>query len=225
MKYGLLSTIIALQLLLSGCTPCAYVKDFSMDLLQINAGGEPVDESIPVIHCEEVTSVVQELAVEMKYNKGLFLEDSKVYFEDGINTIQIEFSSQNLLTLCESRELIVDVVETLLTKLNQNIILGPEFANFPFTADNLEMYITFESYLGRYIDPFYTAWIGLEDGKVYFYTFELKDNTKSCWSSRTEVYAKSREIVVYERQAEQKYRDNNRSKRDIFGGRRYFQEP
>jgi len=225
MKFALLTAILALQLLLSGCTPCCYVEDFSMDMLDCGVREkEVVKDSFPVIHCEELTSVIQELAVEQKYNNGLFLEDSKTYFNDSIHTIQIQFSSQDLKDMCAARQLIVQLVESLLAKLNQNILLGPEFADFPFKAENLEIYITFESDYGIYVDPFYTSWVGLEDGQVTYHTFTLKENTKNCWSTRHESYATSREIVVYEKQAERKYRENNRSKRDIFGGRRFFQE-
>jgi len=219
-----------LQIFLTGCTPCCNQEDFSMDLLDIGTKAisgeeEEAENSIPDIHCEEMTSVVQEVAVELKYEKRLRLEDAKTYFNDGIHTVQINFSSQDLVDMCEARELIVDVVEKLLAKLNQDIILGPEFSNYPFRADNLEIYINFESYYGRFVDPYYITWIGLEDGDVLYETFSLKDNNRNCWAARRESYCTSREIVVYQRQAEKKYRDNNREKRDIFGGRRFYSEP
>lgn len=224
MKLRLLTTILATSLLFS-CNPCRFAEDFSMDILQSDNSDEEEDDSIPVFHCEEMTAVVQEASAEFKYNNGLFLQDAKTYYDDGIHTVQLRYRSQNLIQMCEARELIVLVVETLLAKLNQDILLGPEFTNYPFTADNLEIYITFGSYFGRYVDYSYTSWIGLEDGGVTYYTFNLKDNRKNCWDSRRESYSKAREIVVYEKQAEQKYRENNRTKRDIFGGRRFFSEP
>lgn len=230
MKLVLLTILIALQLAFTGCTPCCNQEDFCMDILQCGTKEATTEEDlaakgIPDIHCEEMTMIVQEVAVELKYDKRLRLEDAKTFFNDGIHTIQINFTSQDLKDMCEARELIVDVTEKLLAKLNQDIILGPEYSNFPLRPENLEIYITFESYYGRYVDPYYVAWIGLEDGIVLYETFSLKDNNKDCWSARRESYCTSREIVVYERQAEKKYRDNNREKRDIFGGRRFYPEP
>lgn len=230
MKYLLITVSLVLSLCLAGCSTCLNDDCFSLPALQLSPPELTPEEiaeaeSIPVVPCEEVTAVVQDFAVELKYEKRLTLENAQTYFNGGIHTIQISFRTQRLVDMCDGRELIVDIVEGLLAKLNQDIILGPAFSDFPFTANNLEVYIDFESFYGEYVDPYYLWWIGLEDGDVLYETFSLKDNNKNCWSSRREAYSKSREIVVYQRQAEEKYRENHPTKRDIFGGRRFYTEP
>ena len=160
------------------------------------------------INTEEVTRIIQELGVILKFEKNLDLEDSNVFYGPYINTIQLEFSSQSLIEMCEARELIVDVVERLLSMLNTNDILGPQFANYPFSSDNLEIYINFESYYGLYIDaPGYIGWMYLEDGICFYYTFEIKNADHESWHFRREPYSKSREIVVYEREAQDKFQE------------------
>lgn len=177
----------------------------------------------PIIHTEETTHIVQEFATDMKYKHNIHLERSKTCFiAEGIRTIQMEFISQDLVELCEAREMIVDITEDMLARLNQDTILGPEFANFPIRPDNLEIYIVFESYFGEYVDPRYIYWICMEDGGVDFYTWELQYYDNRCWKCKHESYATSREIVVYQREAEKRYEDMHPPKRSAFGPERYY---
>lgn len=197
-----------------------------LDLFGDDEGQESyVEPPVTMINCEELTAVIQEYAVELKYQKHLKLEDSRAYFNDGIHTVQLQFTSQDLKEMDEARRLLVDVVEGLLAKLNEDIFLGPDFASFPFNADHLEIYITFESYFGFYVDPFYISWVCLEDGKAAYYTFDLHNTEKNCWHVRKEAYTKSREIVLYERQGEQLYKQRHQPNKNIFGGQRFFFQP
>lgn len=187
--------------------------------------GWPVPHGIEDIHSGEVTSIVQDIAVEFKHggkNRHLDLQHAKTCFDMGIHTIQLDFISQDIIELCDARKIIVDLTEELLARVNQNPILGPELASYPFRSENLELYITYESYFGRYIDPYYIHWIELEDDVVNFYTFDVDDLTKCCWHHRTEPYATVREIVLYEREAEKKYNELHGPKTAVFGAQRYF---
>lgn len=186
---------------------------------------EMVPPPAPAIHHEEATAIVQEMASELLHEKRLHLERSMTcYDEEGIHTIQMEFITQNLYELCDARKLIVDITETMLAKLNQDSILGPEFANFPIKPSNLEIYITCESFFGKYVDMSYVMWICLENSEVSFYTFDLDYKQNRCWHAKHEAYATSREIVLYERQAEDKYNEEHPRKPSAFGQDRYYPE-
>jgi hypothetical protein len=175
------------------------------------------------IHSEDVTSVIQRFAVEAKYDHHLRLEHADTcYSENGITTIQVQFTSQDLLEMCEARELIVDLTENILAKLNQNSTLGQDFADFPFRPSNLEIYIIFDSYFGRYVNPLYITWICMEDGQIAYYTFELLYSENTCWHARRESYATSREIVVYQREAEREYAEKHQSPLSVFGIQRFL---
>ncbi len=235
MKNHWICTFFLLSILLTSCCDTSYLSDYSinwygkeykldLDLFGDDEGQEMYTEPpVTMMNCEEMTLVIQEYAVELKHQKRLSLEDSKAYFDDGIHTVQMQFSSQDLKTMDEARQLLVDVVEGLLAKLNEDIFLGPDFASFPFSANNLEIYITFESFYGFHIDPYYINWICLENGTAAYYTFDLRDNEKNCWHVRREPYSKSREIVLYERQGEELYKQRHQPNKNIFGGQRFYQ--
>jgi len=178
--------------------------------------------SFELIHTAESTNVVQSYAVEMENKNKLFLQRAKTYYDGGIHAIQLEFITQDIMEIKEARELIVDMTEDLLARLNQNPLLAQDFANYPFRPANLEIYVTFESYFGKYVDPYYVRWICMEDGHVAFYSFDILDNTKNKWHVRHEEYATSREVVVYHREAERSYEEINNPKEDIFGDQRYY---
>jgi len=175
-----------------------------------------------VIDSSEATSRVQELSIEFRYDRHLHLQQAKTFFEFGIKTIQLEFISQDVFEMEDARKLIVDLTEAFLGKVNQDPILGPMLQSYPFRASDLEIYITFESYFGRFVDPYYIQWICLEDGQIDYYLFDTHNNTKRYWHHRHESYETSREIVVYQREAEQKYAETHRPLIDVFSGQRFF---
>jgi hypothetical protein len=125
-----------------------------------------------------------------------------VYYNNSINSIRMEFICMDLLEVREARMLLVDLVEGLLTELNQNPILGPEFITYPLSPGQLEIYIDMQSYYGIYIDPYYVGWIKLEKDTAYYYAFDQKIDGLNYWDYRIEPYSKSRELVVQERAAE-----------------------
>lgn len=164
------------------------------------------------IDANELTHVVQQYVAYLRHVKRLRLEDCKVYYIDSINTIHMEFLSQDLLEMGEARMLMVDLVEGLLAEFNQNPILGPQFITYPLTPRQLEIYVDFESYDGLFDDPYYVGWMKLEKETASYYAFNQKYTGYNYgslmygglnyWNYRTEPYAKSREIVIHEREGE-----------------------
>lgn len=189
MRY-LLSLLTSLVLLLgtSGCCLkwCYY------------GSGEWVQK----IDGSEVTYAIQHYLPYLRHVHRLRLEDSGVYYHDTIHTVRMEFISMDVWELCDARELLVDVVEGLLLELNRNPILAPQFLEYPLTADSLEIYIRFESFEGDYVDPYYVGWMSLEHGLVMFYAANIREDGENCWDWRSEPYYKSREFVLYGREAE-----------------------
>lgn len=175
------------------------------------------------IHAGEITAIVQDYAVELQKQRHLYLRHANTYYnEDGIYAIQLRFISQDIIELCDARKLIIDVSEGLLEQLNSNPELIPEFTYHAFYPFNLEIYIDFESYFIRYVDPFYVRWITMEDAQIIFYTADVTDTDKKGWHARKESYNTSRDIVFYQRLAEDKYRATHAPDRTIFGDRRFY---
>jgi hypothetical protein len=175
------------------------------------------------IHSGEIIAIVQDYAVELQKQRHLYLRHSNTYYnEDGIYAIQLRFISQDIIELCEARKLIIDVSEGMLEQLNANPELVSDAKYHAFYPFNLEVYIDFESYFIRYIDPFYVKWITMEDGQITFYTADVKDTDKKGWHAKKESYSTSRDIVFYQRLAEDKYRATHAPDRTIFGEKRFY---
>jgi hypothetical protein len=141
----------------------------------------------------------------MKIEKHLELEDSWAAYDDYISRLCIQFSSQRLLTVYDALLLLVEVVEELLYRLNNNSIISFELGTFPFTANNLDVKITFESFYGRYIDEKYVGLAWLQAGCVHFYAFDRKDPSYNGidWDHhRFEPYSKSRQLALLKKQAD-----------------------
>jgi hypothetical protein len=155
------------------------------------------------IDSEEVSRVVINFSKKMKQEYHIELEDSRVEYNDFIKKIYLEYSSQRLLTVYDARLLMVELVEEFLSRINNHTVLGFEVERFPFTADDLEVKINFESFYGRYIDELYVGLAWLKCGCVYYYAFDIKDENDIDWShDRWEPYFKSRELALLKKEAD-----------------------
>jgi hypothetical protein len=175
------------------------------------------------IDSEELSRIIINFSTKMKIDKHLELEDSWAAYDDYILKLCLNYSSQRLLTVYDARLLMVELVEELLYRLNNNMIISFELDHFPFTARDLDVKINFESFYGRYVDELYVGMAWLQAGCVHFYAFDRKDPTYNGidWDHhRFEPYSKSRELALIKRQADLPYieeRENpNPPKRSIF---------
>jgi hypothetical protein len=160
------------------------------------------------IDSEELSRIIINFATKMKIEKHLELEDSWAAYDDNIKSLCLQFTSQRLLTVYDARLLMVELVEDLLYRINHNSIIGFELENIPFTADNLDVKISFQSFYGRYVDEQYVGLAWLQAGCVHFYAFDRKDPSLMSidWShQRFEPYAKSRELALIKRTADLPY--------------------
>lgn len=161
-----------------------------------------VGEWVQKIDASEITYAVQHYMAYLRHVHRLRLEEAAVYYHDTIHTLRMEFISMDVWEVCDARELLVDVVEGLLHELNNNPVLAPQYLHYPLTADDLEIYIRFESFEMVYVDPYYVTFMSLEHGMVTFYDGNVNDPKQDLWEYRVEPYYKSREFVLYGREAE-----------------------
>lgn len=168
----------------------------------------PVGPWVQKIDSEELSRIVINFAVKMKIDKHLELEDSWAAYDDYVTRMCLQFSSQRLLTVYDARLLMVELVEDLLYRLNNNTVVSFELSHYPFTANDLDIKINFESFYGRYIDELYVGLAWLQAGCVHFYAFDRKDPSLNGidWDHhRFEPYAKSRELALIKRQVDMPY--------------------
>lgn len=160
---------------------------------------------IKKIDSEEVSKIVINFSTKMKKDKHLELEDSWVAYNDHISKICLRYTSQRLLTVYDARLVMVELVEEFLERLNNNTVVSFELAHFPFTADDIDVKINFESYFGIYVDPLYVGLAWLHAGCVNYYAFDYKDRSLQSidWSNfRFEPYSKSRELALLKKEAD-----------------------
>lgn len=195
---------IILSIVLVSLTSCCLIPNF---LAPRSTKGIPygADRVLVYDNADDMSQIIWGLAPEWKYEYHLRLERSYLISGEDRDVIHIEFSSQDILELCQARQLLVDVVEGLLERVNASPLaqaLSPE----PFTADNLEIYIDFQSFFGLYVDPFYIGWAAVIEGMSYFYAFDLKDGMLDTWHTVYEPYSQSKMFATYQRAAEEEYK-------------------
>ena len=191
MRSLVLTLMLFAAMIISGCRP------------GVKTGGLMVKK----IYSEEMSSIVINFSVKMKREKHLELEDSWIAYDDYIKKICLQYSSQRLLTVYDARLVMVELVEDFLYRLNNNEIISFELDHFPFTANDLDVKLNFESYYGRYIDELYVGLAWLKGGCVHFYAFDRKDDGIDWSHDRFEPYSKSRELALIKRAADLPYVD------------------
>lgn len=154
------------------------------------------------IDSEEFSRLVINFSARMKKDHRVELEDSRIAYDDEVKKIYLEYSSQRLLTVYEARLLMVEIVEEFLNRLNNHTVLSFQLERFPFSADDLDVKINFESFFGLYVDPLYVGQAWLKCGCVYFYAFDRKDLWLDWDHHRFEPYFKSRELALIKKIAD-----------------------
>lgn len=164
---------------------------------------------VKVIDSEEMTWIVEKIMAKYKHVEGrrLKLEHSSVCYDTAIIGLRLEISSQEILMMCQARDLLVDLVEDFLREINSDPILGDQLASYPFSANHLQIEINFESFFGIYVDPFYIGCIQLRNGMVRYSAFDMKDEHWHSWHSKVEPYVKSRELSKIARAADEDYEE------------------
>jgi len=186
-----LTLMIFVAMIISGCRP----------------GQDNKGPWVKKIDSEEISRLIINFSVKMKREKHLELEDSWASYDDYIQRICLQYSSQRLLTVYDARLVMVELVEDFLYRLNNNDIASFELDHYPFTASDLDVKINFESYYGRYADELYVGLAWLQAGCVHFYAFDRKDDGIDWSHDRFEPYTKSRELALLKREADLPYVD------------------
>lgn len=154
----------------------------------------------------EVSRVILILAEKLKYEKRLHLEDSVVYYDRNINRIRLDFSSMDNSDLWEARELLVDVTEEFLDRINQNGRIYAGLAKTPFDASNLEIYIRYKSFYNKFIDLQTVGLTSLRGGIASYIASDALECDIDCWHRRSEYYWQSKNFVTFRRQGEALYK-------------------
>lgn len=164
------------------------------------------------VDSEEMTRLVITYAVELEHKYHLNLEKSRFFYDEKIKKVRLDFSSQNVVELCEAREQLVDIIDGYLKRINEHVVLRSELESYPFTPKELEVHITYESYFVAYVDPMYVSCVIQEGGTSFFYNGELEEPHSDIWSQKVEPYAKTQQFVYFRREAEVPYIEAEKEK-------------
>lgn len=161
--------------------------------------GDPI--ALP-IDLTPFSEVIIPYGYELKKSRRLNFDDARIYCEDEyVTRFRVCFSTQDILEVEECRELVVDVVEGLLERLN-NSPAAAWFDHSPITNEDLELYFAFDAWFIEYVDPGYIAWMSLINGHVRYISGAIKNPTKDFWDARVEPYRESLLFVRMLRKAE-----------------------
>lgn len=170
----------------------------------------------PGIDSAAVSQTVITFSTELKHERRLILQDSKVYYKDGIEKIKLCYITQDILEMCEARCLLVDVVEGMLERLNNDPIVASQSTFSPLSADQMEVSIICETFWGEYGDSRYINWILLQDGWAHYYDHDLQNHYLDVFFVRNEPYQRSLEFTTFERAAEAAYKEIHGKKKRGF---------
>ncbi len=138
---------------------------------------------------EDVTRVVISWACQLHTEQfhGLILEESSSYSDDYLRSVCVRLTTTDLIDLCEARKLLVEVAEGFIDGINYH----PDIAmrlEYPFSANQLNLIITFESLFGQYVDERYMNQVRLQNGVVTYYAFDAFDPKMMGFHKHTESF-------------------------------------
>gem|GEM_PF-3600675 len=164
-----------------------------------------------LVSASEITWITEKVMAkwENQEKRRLKLEHSELRYTGNRLTFRLELSSQAILEVCEARSLFADFIEDLLREINTDPIVSGELTDYPFTAEQLHVDINFESFFGKYVDPFYIGYIEMRRGMVRYYAFDQKDRERYMWHARCEPYWKTRELAAIQRETRRQFIEQN----------------
>jgi hypothetical protein len=186
-------------------------KTLLLFFLSLSLAGCTVKE-VPLTDPHTASQMVNIFAAKMQAEQGMELLDSSMFHDRYLNRIRLDFASQKIVDLCQARELLVTIAQDFINHANSGE-LSPFLASDIFTADNLELYIKFESFYNRYVDPRRIGFMFLRDGISYFYAADTLDCDRNCWHERREYFWQSEDFVEFSRQGQEIYGTADKEKK------------
>jgi|JI9StandDraft_2_1071091.scaffolds.fasta_scaffold259877_2 hypothetical protein len=90
-----------------------------------------------------VTEIVDSFAREIEKEYGLTCQASGRRMPRGVEIIKVRFTADRRATVDEARELLVQVRESLVQRVNSHEKIRPFLREYPFTSDKVDIKITF----------------------------------------------------------------------------------
>lgn len=202
---------------------------------------KPKPEALDKVNYQSMVDVVFGWGTQLHYDRDLLLKCSCVVFNDKVKKIKMQFVTQAILELQEARELLVYIVEGLLSRVNGHVGFQNKSAMYgmnqfgydsfhsmnecvldelgrpigqglegvlekrPFTADNLEITVAFESFHGLFVDPTFNGWMWLKNGIVAYGDFRVYFSETDPYGCKYEPYTLTKQLVEIENKVKMPY--------------------
>lgn len=173
----------------------------------------------------QIMHQVARTQTKFAHERRLKLENSLVYYDGCVTKIRLDFSTMALLELCEARELLVDIVEDFLKRINSDSIITSRLCDRYLTPDHLQIEIDFKSWMGKLMDLDYIGWVSLKGGCASYYAFDMRTNQLDWWHRRSESYPESRAVVINMREAEKEWQEQQKIAPSALDDERYIFSP
>ncbi len=183
--------LLTLLLMLSGCGSMSYWSD-EEEVVTIPSADPYVQKT--------VMTQVAPYSLELKSLYNVVLQRSNIENRDGELLVWLDFETMDIMTIDDARDLVVNLTEGLLLRLNQQQVLRDLTSNGEVTEYNLFINIRFDSFFAVHIDPLYLGRLVLDEGEVFYYaqTGTYRGRDLKVHHHHRELYLVSKEIISLE---------------------------
>lgn len=146
-------------------------------------------------HVKIASEIMADCIQDINKTYGTSCYGSGGSFLDGVKIISLSFSARDMnLTIDESRVLVVNTVEKLLKRVNDDERIRPHLEHFPFTSNGAEVSISFHDDNGERVGEDFVAYVSTnEKGRVYYSTYD--HSAEKLKNLHEESYAEAVRIV------------------------------
>jgi|GEM_PF-3107662 len=140
---------------------------------------------------------------ELKQRYDIRLDQASTLYNPAIGGLCLRYTSEELFDLCQARNLLVDLVDSLLEKINTDAYVASQLTTYPLNYENLDLVITFDSFFGEYCDLQYVNQIRMDSGYVTFYAFTAFACEGNLFEIHNEPYETTQANSYYLRKAQE----------------------
>ena len=140
---------------------------------------------------------------ELKKRYDIRLDNASTLYNPGIGGLELRYTSEELFDICDSRNLLVDLIDSLLERINQDAYVASQLTYYPLDYLDVDLVITFDSFFGEYCDLQFVNQIRLQKGIVTFYAFNAFQCEGNLFEMHTEPYETSQTNSYYLREAQE----------------------
>lgn len=119
-------------------------------------------------HVQLANSITSPFCRELEKTQHLALIGSGGGMIENVESISLTFTSRQKVNVDQGRAMLVEIVEPLLKRVNSCPELRPYLDHFPFTADDLDISVLFQTPSGDFINEPFLASLSVYKGKASY---------------------------------------------------------